>query len=114
MAGAESDVSLQEYTLTEQRECGAYAPFSVRDGNYSGSRLPGNGKRRASKDRPEGFKQRAALLAHGGEVTAKGAEGRDPLGTAEGARNLLLDLDHAQVALGQVIGERDGQIIQKP
>src|SRR6266571_9070665 len=67
----------------------------IRDGNYSGTRFPGDGKRRTSKGRPQGLKQRAVLLAHGGEVTADGAKGADPFGTAKGPRDLLLHLDHA-------------------
>lgn len=55
-----------------------------------------------------------SLLPHSGEVTANGAKRRDPFSTAERARNLLLDLDHTQVALRQVAGERDGQVLHKP
>jgi hypothetical protein len=51
---------------------------------------------------------------HGGEVTAESAKGADPFRRAKGSGDLLLHLDHAQVALGQVVGERNGQVIQKP
>lgn len=39
--------------------------------------------------------------------------GRGALVAAEGARHLLLDLDHAQIALGLVVGERHAQIGQE-
>src|SRR5258708_24031343 len=40
-------------------------------------------------------------------------ERRGAAGCAEAARDLLLDFEHAQVAFGLVIVERDGQVVEK-
>ncbi len=53
------------------------------------------------------------LFAHGREIAAGAAKGRDPCITAEGASDLLLYFDHAQISLRLVVGERNGQIVQK-
>jgi hypothetical protein len=63
----------------------------VWDGNYSGARFPGNGKRGALKDGHERGQHAAALLSHRREIAAKGTESRDPFSTTESARDLLLD-----------------------
>jgi hypothetical protein len=51
-----------------------------------------------------GSQHGASLLAHGGEVATNDTKGRGSLRTAKGARNLLLDFDHSQIALRQVVG----------
>jgi hypothetical protein len=81
--------------------------------NYSGARFPGDGKRRAFKNSRHGSQQRATLFAHGGKITANGAKGRRSPRAAKGARNFLLDLDHPQIALGEVVGKRNREIIQE-
>jgi tetratricopeptide (TPR) repeat protein len=86
---------------------------SLLQGNYSGPWFPGNGKREPLKNRSHGGKHGATLLAHGGEITANDTESRRPLGTAKGARNLLLDFYHPQIPLGLVVCERHAQIIQE-
>src|SRR5436309_2236657 len=70
---------------------GRTCPSTVRDGNYSGARFPGNGKWAPLKDRNQGGKHGATLLAHGREITANGAKSRRPFDTAKGSRNFLLD-----------------------
>ena len=53
------------------------------------------------------------LLAHGGEIAANTAKGRQSPFTAKRARDLLLHFDHPQITLRLIVGERDRQIIQK-
>src|SRR2546427_10455700 len=53
------------------------------------------------------------LLTEGGEITANATEHRHPLFGAEAARDLLLHFDHAQIPLGEVIGETHGKIVQE-
>ena len=45
-----------------------------------------------------------ALLAQGRQVAADATKSRRSRFAAEGARDLLLDFDHAHIALGLVIG----------
>lgn len=80
---------------------------------HPSSGSPCDRERRTSKDRSQGSKHRATLFAHGGEIAANDTKGRGPLLTAKGAGNLLLDLDHAQISFGLVIGKRHQQIIQE-
>ena len=49
-------------------------------------------------------KQRHPLLAQGRQVTSDTAESRRPRQTAETARDFLLDFDHPNIALGQIVG----------
>ncbi len=51
----------------------------------------------------QGIKERSRLLAQGGEVGADGAERVETVLAAEAARDFLLELGHADVALGLVI-----------
>lgn len=50
------------------------------------------------------------LLAVGGDVAADGGEAIGSLVAAELAADLGLELDHAQVALGRVVIERQGEV----
>src|SRR6266705_4284288 len=61
----------------------------------------------------QGFKQRASLLVQSGKVAADTAKGSSAIFTAEGARNLLLNFDHAKIPLGLIVGKRDGEVIQE-
>ncbi len=54
-----------------------------------------------------------AVLAHGGDVAANLAEEMSALLRAEGAGDLLFDLDHAYVPLSLVVVKRDGEVIEK-
>src|SRR5579885_2671868 len=58
-------------------------------------------------------KQRDALLAQGGQIATNARESMCPGQRAEAAGDLLLDFDHAQIALGQVVVKRHPQIFQK-
>ena len=49
-------------------------------------------------------KQRHPLLAQGRQVASDAAESRRPRQTAETARDFLLDFDHPNIALGQIVG----------
>src|SRR5258708_24037624 len=81
--------------------------------NYSGPWFPGNGKGGPLKNRSHSGKHGAALFAHRREIAADDAKSGCPLGTAKGARNLLLDLHHAQIPLGLVVAKRHGEIVQE-
>lgn len=50
------------------------------------------------------------MVAQGGEVPAEAREGGSAVWAAEAPGDLLLDLQHAQVALGLVVVERHPQI----
>jgi hypothetical protein len=52
-------------------------------------------------------KQALALLEHRGEVAADATKGRRTIFAAKGARHFLLHFDHAQVALGLIVGKRN-------
>ena len=52
------------------------------------------------EDTPKGRKHRLSLLLQRGEITAQPIEDDGAGGAAEAAGDLLLDLDHAQVAFG--------------
>ncbi len=65
------------------------------------------------KDAIERGEHLDALLAHGGEIAADAAEGARALRAAEGAGDLLLHLDHADVALGLVVVEGDGGVVHE-
>ena len=54
-----------------------------------------------------------ALLAHGGEIATDAAEVVRPGGAAEAAGDLLLDFEHAQVALGQIVVEGHAKVMQE-
>src|SRR5205807_6740878 len=79
----------------------------------SGTRLPCNGKRRSLKDGSKGLKHGATLFAHRRKITANGTKSRGSLFTAKGAGNLLLDLHHAKISFGQIVGKRHPKIIQE-
>src|SRR5712692_6265487 len=53
------------------------------------------------------------LLLHGRDVTADATEGLRPSGSAETTTDLLLDLHHPQIPLGQVIIEGHSKIMHK-
>jgi hypothetical protein len=58
----------------------------------------------AHENRDESLKERMILLSHGREIAAKATKRRESSRTVEGSRNLLLHLDHPEVALGLIIG----------
>jgi hypothetical protein len=63
---------------------------------------------------PTDVGQKAAVLGRGGQV---GPHRGEVLSTGKGTQapgHLLLDLDHAEVALGRVVVERDLQVGGKP
>ncbi len=53
------------------------------------------------------------LLAHRGEIAADPTKGGRPLLAAKGARNLLLDFEHAQITLRLIVGEGHPQVLHK-
>src|SRR6266581_3913165 len=56
---------------------------------------------------------RHALLAQGREIATDAAESLSESLRAETAGDLLLDLHHAEIALGQAIVERHGEVVQE-
>ena len=58
-------------------------------------------------------KQRQALLAQGGQVATNTSKGLRSSEGSEAAGNLLLDFDHAQIALGEIVVKIHAQIFQK-
>jgi hypothetical protein len=67
----------------------------------------------AGKGAGEGVKDGAALLAPGGADRADAAEGVRACITAERARHLLLDIDHAQIAYRLIVIEGHGDVIEE-
>src|SRR5689334_25190782 len=61
----------------------------------------------------EGSEEGVALLAQRREVAAQDTEGIRTGPRAEGAGDLLLHLDHAQVAFGLVVVEGNGEVIEE-
>jgi hypothetical protein len=61
----------------------------------------------AGECRLEGRQERSALLSQGAEMAPDSAERLRVAGRAEGSRDFLLHLAHAQVALGLVVVEGD-------
>ena len=55
----------------------------------------------------------AGLLAQGRNIAPDAAEGSGPRRVAEGAGDLLLHLDHAQVPFGLVVVEGHGPVMQE-
>jgi hypothetical protein len=58
-------------------------------------------------------KHRETLFAQGGQIAANATESLSPGQAAETARNLLLDLDHAQVTFGEIVVKIHAQIFHK-
>src|SRR6266568_1291225 len=54
-----------------------------------------------------------ALLAHGGNVAADAAKDFSAAPTAKATGHFLADLGHAQVTFGQVIVERDPEVVHE-
>lgn len=54
-----------------------------------------------------------AVLADGGQIAAQGTEGVRPQTSAEGARNLGFELDHANIAFGLVVVKRDAEVVHE-
>src|SRR6266568_4657403 len=88
-------------------------PASLAMGNYSGgcwSWQPWV----ALEQSAQGDQRVDAVLACGRDV---GAHGQERLGAVQGPPapgDLLLQFDHADVALGQIIGRWDPQVLQEP
>ncbi len=79
-------------------------------GGGTGSGSPGGNEGGSEKCSGEGLQKILAVLHRGGDV---GADLGEPTGTrksAKAAGDLLLDLEHAKVAFGQVVGEGDTEI----
>src|ERR671914_638412 len=53
------------------------------------------------------------LLPHGRDITSDAAEGMCTGGSTETAADLLLDLYHSQIPLGQVVVKGHGKVIHK-
>ena len=81
---------------------------SAQSGNYSAN--PDGPERIAAAEGGEGMEQADLVLAEGGEVAADAAEGLDAFLAAEATRDLLLQLDQAQIALGLVVVERHAKV----
>jgi len=58
----------------------------------------------SSKDRSESVKHGMTLFAHRAEIAADPAKGSDARFTAKGASDLLLNIDHAKIPLGLIVG----------
>src|SRR6266566_2763726 len=65
------------------------------------------------EDRRQSRQHGVSLLAHRRQITADAAKSGDPSRTAKGARNLLLNLRQAKVALGLVIRKRNAQVVKQ-
>ena len=61
-----------------------------------------------------GRKQRQTLLAHRRQVASDTTEGLSTGKCSEADGDLLLHLDHPNIALGEVLVKRHGQILQEP
>ncbi len=57
--------------------------------------------------------QRQALFAQGGQIATNSAKGLGPSKTAETPGDLLLDLDHPQIALGEIVVKIHAKILQE-
>ncbi len=84
--------------------------FPYTQGDYL---VKGRIERLASEDGLQGSEERHALLAHRGEVASDASERLGAAVGAEGARNFLLDLEHAQILLRLVIVEGDGEVVEE-
>lgn len=61
----------------------------------------------------QGSQKRASLLAHGRQVAAYTEEVLSPSRGPETPRDLLLHLDHPNVALALVVIERDAEVVHE-
>jgi len=52
----------------------------------------------------QGHQQSKTLFPQGREIAANAAKGHRTSGRAEAAGDLLLDFDHAQISLGEIVG----------
>src|SRR5947207_5229783 len=57
--------------------------------------------------------QRQALFAQGGQIAENATKGLSSSQTAEAPGDLLLDFDHAQISLGEIIVKIHTQILQE-
>ena len=76
----------------------------------TGSGISGGNEGGSEKGAGEGVEKILAVLHRGGDV---GANLGEPTGTRKGAKaagDFLLDLEHAKVAFGQVVGEGDTEV----
>jgi len=67
----------------------------------------------AAKEGLQCSQERHPLLAHRGQVATDPGERFGTAVRSERASNLLLDLEHAQVLLGLVVVEGDGEVVQE-
>ena len=79
-------------------------------GNRSGRRWI---ERVTSEDSGEGRQERLALLAESRQIPSDRRIGSGSLVAAEAARDLLLDLESAQIAFRLIVIEGDGQVIEE-
>ncbi len=68
------------------------------------SKRPSNRERMAREDSSKSLKHGMTLLSHGGKRGANATKCSGSIGAAEGASNLLLNLRHSQVSLGEIVG----------
>ncbi len=66
-----------------------------------------------SKRAAQPSKEIQSLFAQGGQVAPNTCKGNGPGLTAKGTRDFLLQFDHAQIPLGQIVVERHPQIGDK-
>src|SRR5947209_4577101 len=66
-----------------------------------------------AKSSLQGRKQRETLFAQGGQIAANATKCLSASKAAEAARDLLLHLDHAQIAFSEVVVKIHAQIFQK-
>ena len=74
--------------------------------NFNGNSLgaPGDREGLADKDRRQSGQHGMTLLAHRGQITANATKSGCSSFAAEGACDLLLHFDHAQIAFGLIVG----------
>ena len=70
-------------------------------------------KRRAKHGQTQRLQNGLTLLAGGRDVAADATEDGGALAGAEAPRHLLFEFDHAQVALGLIVVERDVKIVHE-
>gem|GEM_PF-5983004 len=61
----------------------------------------------------EGMEDRETSLVDGGDISADAGEGERTGEAAECARDLLLHLDHTQIAIHQVVVKGDAEVVHE-
>jgi hypothetical protein len=65
----------------------------------------------AVEESDEGVEEVGLVFSDGGDVAAQAAESVSAGGGSKGAGDFKFDFDHADVALGEVVIERDAEIV---